>query len=116
MIRKLRHAIETAIIYIVLAVAYYIMKLFGRHKGQTSIGSGQVQEPPESPIPSLDLALALDPDASPEKLLKLVSHEDKFVRRALTRNPSLPAEGLEQLSNDSVQMVVDEARMMMAEK
>ena len=95
-----------------LYISYYIAKAYFKIRKIEE----KVKEDPhyidftQSPIPSFKLAQALNPKTEPQKLILFAEDEDPYVRRAVTRNPSLPKESLQKLSKDKVLIVAREAK------
>ena len=95
-----------------LYISYYIAKAYFKIRKIEE----KVKEDPhyidftQSPIPSFKLAQALNPKTEPQKLTLFAEDEDPYVRRAVTRNPSLPKESLQKLSKDKILIVAREAK------
>ena len=111
----LLHKVLTAILYIFFSCIYAVMRIFYlfKNKKEIIVDPKHLMEAPETPIPSRKLAQALNPKTPENILINLAKHEDKFLRRSLCRNPSLPEDLLKQLAMDDEPMVSNEAKRIL---
>ena len=105
----------TFILKPIFYIVYYVGKIYFKLRKIED----KVKEDPgyiditKTPIPSFKLAQALNPKTEQQKLVLFSEDEDPYVRRAVTRNPSLPKENLEKLSKDRVLLVAREAKKVL---
>jgi hypothetical protein len=104
----------TGILYAILFVAYQMLKIVLRNRVETIIEPKHLLEPPMEPASSVQLASALNPKTSVDRLLDLANSGDILTRRALARNPGLPIDTLKKLSTDIDSIVAQEAMQILA--
>ena len=109
------HKILTAILFGFFSCVYAVLKIFYLLKNDKKIivDPEHLMEAPETPIPSRKLAQALNPKTAENILINMMKQEDKFIRRALCRNPSLPNKLLKQMTKDPEPMVANEAKRIL---
>ena len=112
--------ILTSVIYGILTVCYWIMRIvLNKRMAQEKIlpDPKHLIPSPDVPIPSLDLALALNPKTDLNRLVSYARSNNVYIRRAVMRNPSLPtSEILRVLKEDPEQMVVMEAERVLRDR
>jgi hypothetical protein len=110
-------SIATASFKVLLYIAYILLKIrFAiKPKEETVAEPAHLIPPPDTPISSLKMAQALNPKTDPSSLAKLAINKDKYIRRALCRNPSLNRDDLTKLLSDPEPMVAAEANRVMSQ-
>lgn len=115
--KSILQRVLTAFLYCFLTICYWLMRIALKkqvEQEKTLPDPRHLILPPDVPIPSLELAQALNPKTNPNKLIEFTRSENPYVRRAVVRNPSLPVEDIERLAKeDSEQMVVFEAKYVL---
>jgi hypothetical protein len=99
------HSITGIVLKAVLWVVYLSMRIYYRGKITTPPATDNSEDIPDEPIPSLQLAMALDPKTPEHQLIDLVGNDSYHVRRALARNPTLPTDCIEILRRDENESV-----------
>jgi len=109
------HKVITALLYIFFSCAYVVLKIFYliKNDDQNITDPKHLIKAPETPIPSRKLAQALNPKTDENILINMAKSEDKFIRRALCRNPSLPKNLLKEMTKDPEPMVANEAKRIL---
>jgi len=111
---EVMRSMVSQVLKLILYIAYISMKIFSKDSYHNLLAEpAHLERPPDRPIDSLALYEALDPDTPVNRLQRILTHEDHYIRRALARNPALPMESLVQLTHDPHQEVSAEARRIM---
>ena len=109
------HKVLTAILFVFFSCMYAVLKIFYllKNEKESIVDPKHLMEAPETPIPSRKLAQALNTKTAENILINMAKNEDKFIRRALCRNPSLPKKLLKEMTKDPEQMVANEAKRIL---
>ena len=102
------HSVPGILLRLLLWIIYFVLWVCLRGKKDKTPDAETIESIPDKPIPSLQLAQALNPKTPVNKLIAMVENESYHIRRALVRNPSLPAEYIEILRFDENKSVSSE--------